>query len=758
MPEGVTNNGANERDIDLRTVTAIPTPPLRNHAVTYGYHQIANDLADIYGDDVVNWCAVAVWASRSVGHALNRHELPPLLVKQLSTAPSMLRGPARLVASWLMVTGHRRSRVALIEGNRRVYDDIAVRSGDSERRIEELVASFERPLDRIDLDPFVEDLRNGFRLYERAARLPSGEARRELVFAANVLIDAYEQQLLQPVIEQVMFLKPNDGWAPRRLLRRFLGPRVATTITKVTALFLPDTLQSVTAPVVPKGGPFAGATFRTPEARAVVERFGSGANTSFGPAVRDWSSHAQRMVLIVDLFREHAADRGLFADPYPTMTPKGPACEVLREAIQNYVLVDRKHHESVATLLSSWSSAPTGVSLNERFSGESFKQLRERTDPPTDNAVAAFAAERTGETGYEPRSTLVHVFGLMQKPALTAQGREVTDLMSAPVILPSWANVDTIREGQEFFKDHTALIMMALFFASLPACYACADGAQVISLTNDLMQHTQRRLAETAQFIFDVMTPEPDPDRPGKVLEPFSTGSRSHRATQGVRMMHAAVRYFIYTDPAAVERYDKSGGLPINQEDLLGTLLSFGPVALEGMRRAGVSFSAAGAEAYCHVWNVVGVLLGVEPDLLPLTHEQGREVARRIRERNEKPSEYGKGLTTALLGEAHHATAKMIPTWMANAMRPFYRALLRHLVGRSTAATIGVRPARLFGSVVLVMSGCMRVSTRLARTNRLLRRMLAFPATSMLKHYLEESRSYGRPPFQFDALPKGRNR
>ena len=50
---------------------------------------------------------------------------------------------------------------------------------------------------------------------------------------------------------------------------------------------------------------------------------------------------------------------------------------------------------------------------------------------------------------------------------------------------------------------------------------------------------------------------------------------------------------------------------PLNQEDLLGMLLSFSVTVFEVLERYGICWTAGEQEAYLHAWDVVGSYLGI---------------------------------------------------------------------------------------------------------------------------------------------------
>src|SRR3954454_6141105 len=91
-------------------------------------------------------------------------------------------------------------------------------------------------------------------------------------------------------------------------------------------------------------------------------------------------------------------------------------------------------------------------------------------------------------------------------------------------------------------------------------------------------------------FLVDIM-------QAGGLTEP---GGRGRRAIQKVRLMHGAVRKLAASAPTWKAEY----GLPINQEDLAGTLMSFSWVVMDGLDKLGISLSDSDREAYLHCWLV----------------------------------------------------------------------------------------------------------------------------------------------------------
>jgi hypothetical protein len=194
-----------------------------------------------------------------------------------------------------------------------------------------------------------------------------------------------------------------------------------------------------------------------------------------------------------------------------------------------------------------------------------------------------------------------------------------------------------LRQGQELFELFGPEVMLILGFYSLPASYAARKGVQVLHRTGFLQKRFIRRVFETAQMVVDVMSEggmEPD--------------GRGVRTTQKVRLMHAAIRYLIRHDPN--KPWDaRELGEPINQEDLAGTLMTFGFVVLEGMRALRIDLTPAQQEAWLYVWQAVGRIIGVDERLIPSNMAEARELTFLIRKRQVAYSKEGVAMTAALI-------------------------------------------------------------------------------------------------------------
>lgn len=173
-------------------------------------------------------------------------------------------------------------------------------------------------------------------------------------------------------------------------------------------------------------------------------------------------------------------------------------------------------------------SAPTIGT--DRFTDPFLDALRREGDPPADQVVASYLDGVLG----------AHDGHLIS--ALIAHGASSTDEDSAPLrefvlerpTWPAWADDDMVQRGQAVFAEYVAQLGLGLWMASIPAGYAGAHGAEVLTHTARLVSDAKRRFLETGQFIIDVMTPGS--------LDADGDGGRDIRH---VRLMHASVRHLL---------------------------------------------------------------------------------------------------------------------------------------------------------------------------------------------------------------------
>jgi hypothetical protein len=235
--------------------------------------------------------------------------------------------------------------------------------------------------------------------------------------------------------------------------------------------------------------------------------------------------------------------------------------------------------------------------------------------------------------------------------------------------LPPWADPVRMERGNKLLGAYAPHVITCLMCYSLPICYACDKGVQVLYRSTRLTDDVFRRIGETAQFVVDAMQPYA-----------FGPGGRGRRSAQKIRLLHTTIRHHV----SRLDDWDPAFGVPINQEDLAGTLGSFSTAVILGLGKLGVRLTPEECEDYFHVWRVIGDMLGLVEPLNPDNFADGRDLLDLITTRQWSSSVAGTTLSDALLGFMQR------PLEGLEGLPP---SLLRHLAGDECADILGVPPA-----------------------------------------------------------------
>ncbi|KAF9195432.1 hypothetical protein BGZ51_000006 [Haplosporangium sp. Z 767] len=180
-------------------------------------------------------------------------------------------------------------------------------------------------------------------------------------------------------------------------------------------------------------------------------------------------------------------------------------------------------------------------------------------------------------------------------------------LMEHLVTVPEWVDWEQIRRGQEVYWRYCLFISHALLHYSLAGGFAIPNISKVLSSTGYLSgKKTKERVLETSQFVLDVV-------HSVEYLLP-GTGAAWESIVQ-VRLLHANVRSRLSRISRAHSKYYnvEEHGVPINQEDLLGTLFSFSNVMWRVMdEKMDVNMTKQEREDYLHLWRYIGYMMGVD--------------------------------------------------------------------------------------------------------------------------------------------------
>ncbi|WP_394846204.1 DUF2236 domain-containing protein [Pendulispora brunnea] len=166
---------------------------------------------------------------------------------------------------------------------------------------------------------------------------------------------------------------------------------------------------------------------------------------------------------------------------------------------------------------------------------------------------------------------------------------------------PKWVDMAKVRRGA---RAVNAIGPMAVYIGrdmSIMGGYLLAGFNEQLMMTGALHKGSGRRFAETATWGADTVSPDG--------LERFGAGFKS---TIRVRMVHALVNRALERNP----KWDAAmWGLPINQTDMLATILGIALVAFAS-RLLGVPITRDECDAVIHHGRYVAWLLGVKDEFL----------------------------------------------------------------------------------------------------------------------------------------------
>jgi hypothetical protein len=387
-------------------------------------------------------------------------------------------------------------------------------------------------------------------------------------------------------------------------------------------------------------------------------------------------------------------------------------------------------------------SLPTSSATSEPPSTVSYDPaaMRYHADPLADATIAAIVGTWALPAGESDLKTLLalnaermlHVHAAMQlmntwtsnaalvnwspPPTVTAPPHVSAALrayVDAARALPSWANHDKIAQGANVFTRHGSLSVMSLFCASLPDTYVQPKASAVLQISGQLTAQAEHRIRSTAAVVYPIMLP-------GGLTAGEGIGVAQ---TLKVRLVHAAIRNLILrgapdslvnavvqptTDRTPDSPLMASGaalpmhsalvangwnvardGLPINQEQLLFTLLTFHFVFLRCMRTLGIGLCPSDEEAYLHCWSVVGFVLGIESNWMPSTYADAERLFLEIQSHCLADDVYpgGTDARPALADALIDCMRAAIPYKL---LKPFPALLTRYLCGSAVADVLGL--------------------------------------------------------------------
>lgn len=318
-----------------------------------------------------------------------------------------------------------------------------------------------------------------------------------------------------------------------------------------------------------------------------------------------------------------------------------------------------------------------------RWSGTFLDSLKHQSDPLADAAFARIVAD--GE-----QSRIGQLFaGLDTNNAVPPADLfpQASEFIATTGRLPTWVDLKRIQDGEATFWKHAYGIALVLLAKSLPEGYAAPNLARVLNMSGDLRTRTYKRLLATLQLVLNVSS-----------CTGFTPNGRAIISAQKLRLLHSGTRSIARR---TITDFEARYGVPVNQEDMLGTILGFSLLVINGLRTLDAGLTREEEEDFLYTWKVFGIMMGIHPPgepenpaYLPDDVADAEEFYRQYRRRHYVgPSENRDGV---LLAAANLAMlTEMIPRpmrWLGFGIVP--RIVMQDLMGAEACARIGIDPVR----------------------------------------------------------------
>lgn len=292
-------------------------------------------------------------------------------------------------------------------------------------------------------------------------------------------------------------------------------------------------------------------------------------------------------------------------------------------------------------------------------------------DPLADRALDAFEAL--------PRGVGWQLFELALREgsgAIPDAPPALRHLIADAEDVPVWVDWERCDRGGELLMRAGPLGGAVLGAGSLVLGYATPAGNKPLVLSGRLKEQSVKRLNETSRFVQAVCRP---------------AGMRPHadgwQITMKVRLIHAQVRRMILRSG----RWDaEAWGAPVNQHDMMGTILLFSVAMLDGLRKLGKAVPRDESEDYVHLWRWIGRVIGVHQDILPASETDASTIAELVAATSADPDEDSRALTRALFDAPYQTAKSPEERKTAERQRRFGMTLCREIVGDEMADKLGV--------------------------------------------------------------------
>jgi hypothetical protein len=324
--------------------------------------------------------------------------------------------------------------------------------------------------------------------------------------------------------------------------------------------------------------------------------------------------------------------------------------------------------------------------------------LRRQGDPLADDYLQQFVA--VNELG-----NIRRVFAEMDAndevpPAKTFP--ELSDFFATTNAIPPFVDPARILRGESVFEKHAFTGALVLLTKSLPEGYAAPNLSIILNLSGNLRTHPYKRLLATLQTVVNVSS-----------FHGFQNGGRAVITAQKLRLLHAGIRHLTHRyRPDFEPKY----GVPVNQEDMLGTIMGFSYLVIEGMRTLNVGLSAQEEEDFFYVWQIFALMMGIHPadnpaslDYIPENVDDAQmfyDVYRRRHYVDADKNPDGVALGRANLAMLHDFIPRFLRLFGFGILP---RLFMQDLMGRAQCARIAIHPVHGHATLKWILSNVFRL-------------------------------------------------
>lgn len=319
--------------------------------------------------------------------------------------------------------------------------------------------------------------------------------------------------------------------------------------------------------------------------------------------------------------------------------------------------------------------------MPQKWTDPFLDHMRRQGDTLADTCVAQLHAEH----GITAVNALFKTMRVNSAPLPADTLPVLRSFFDQSAALPEPLDRARIRHGEDTFMQHAFPAALVLLAKSLPTGYAAPNLSLVLNLSGDLIRQPYKRVLGVLQMVVDVSS------RGG-----FEPGGDAVVTTQKLRLLHAGVRHIVRNN---LPQYESQYEVPVNQEDMLGTIMGFSYLVIVGLRQLELGLSHDDEEDFFYLWCLCARMMGIHPEYIPESVADAQAFYDAFMRRHYVPAAVnpdGVALAAADLRMLQHLIPRLL-YWLGLRVAP--RIYMQELIGREGCARIGIRP--VMGHVVL---------------------------------------------------------